>query len=428
VRTSQGSISLDRAWHYTHQLADLVERQASDRPETNATRQQRQALSRALGQAMGHLQSAADALQQLCSQERRLPGLLPPLHRAAPSDEGLASLRFHLTFRSLIFRHALRVAVATSAGIALFSLLNLPHGMWISLTSLLILQPNFGATLERALHRTGGTLAGAIMASILLAMLQSDIALYLTFTVLFFGTFLFFRRHYGVAVMFLTPLIILLLNLVTSAPWSDVGYRILNTLIGAALALVAGYLLWPSWERRRLPDQLASAIRANRDYACALLDTQASDALARSSLLELRRKAEIEANNALAAFRRMLAEPKAFRGKINETLTLVTSIQSLGRHLTALAVQLEDAQRLPELNALASVLDTALEEAAAAIQAGHLAKPFPALEESYSHIHAALTERRWPSADQQIMETHTMLVFLLDKIVSDVNGLYSAVS
>lgn len=416
VRTARGRVSLDHARHAMQELTALIESQQTDRSGANAAHQELQALFRALSQAMGCLQTAADASQQLFGRKRRLPGLFPPLNRAASSREVLTILRSHLTFRSLIFRHALRVAMATSAGTALFTLLKLPHGMWIPLTSLIILQPHFGATLERALHRTAGTLAGAIIASFLLMMLEGDIAMYLVFSVLFFGTFLFFRHHYGLAVMFLTPSIILLLNLVVSAPWDEVGYRILNTLIGAALALMAGYLLWPSWERERLPERLATAIRANRDYGCAVLKALATDAPPGSSLLELRRRAEIESGNAMAAVQRMLAEPKAYRIDIDKALPLAGYVQSLCRHLTAVAVQLEGVpQSPPRLSALAEILDSVLDEAAAAIQTGRPVRPLPAVEEINSPVSAA-----------PVNGTHTLLDSLLDKIFADVNGLYSA--
>ncbi len=40
----------------------------------------------------------------------------------------------------------------------------------------------------------------------------------------------------------------------------------LDTILGGALALLGGYMLWPSWERHRLPEQLARTIDAGQMY------------------------------------------------------------------------------------------------------------------------------------------------------------------
>ena len=42
--------------------------------------------------------------------------------------------------------------------------------------------------------------------------------------------------------------------------------RLLSTLTGGLLALLAAFLLWPKWEREQFPRIIAAALRTNRKY------------------------------------------------------------------------------------------------------------------------------------------------------------------
>src|SRR3954470_18928920 len=74
-------------------------------------------------------------------------------------------------FGPLSSGHALRVGLATAAGTAVAHL-QLAHGIWVPMATLIVLQPEFGGTLDRALQRTAGTVAGAALAGLMLATLS----------------------------------------------------------------------------------------------------------------------------------------------------------------------------------------------------------------------------------------------------------------
>jgi uncharacterized membrane protein YccC len=173
----------------------------------------------AFAQAMRHLDNAEEAIAALFGQRHRLPHLLrlPFAHRRPPGTV-IAALRAHLTPRSAIFRHAMRVAVIAAIGTAAIVRFRLPHGIWLPLTSLVILQPDYGGTLARALQRAGGTMAGAVVAGILLASVRGTAAYDAAIGVLLFATFFLIRRRYGLAITFLTPLIILLIGAGSADP------------------------------------------------------------------------------------------------------------------------------------------------------------------------------------------------------------------
>jgi uncharacterized membrane protein YccC len=274
-----------------------------------------------LAQAMRHLENAAEAIDLLLGREQRFSGiLLPSVTSKNPRGYVVTALGAKLSLRSAIFRHALRVALGAAVGAAIMIKFDLPHGIWLPMTTLVVLQPEFGGTLSRAVQRTVGTAAGAVIAGLLLGGLH--------------GT---------------------------------TEDRVMDRVAGAALGLIAGYLLWPQWERERLPAQFAKAIRANRDYMVQVFASLGSAELPSERIGEFRRQAEMASGNAEAGFQRMLSEPRIHRGRIARAFALVIYIQRLERHLIALATHLSGIL-LPEveLRALLGLLETAQEDIAEA--------------------------------------------------------------
>lgn len=372
---------------------------------------------------MRHLQFSRNALARVVGTASEHRGWLPPLHGPAFPNFSVGLLRANLTLDSLILRHALRVAFATAGGTALFLFARVPHGIWIPLTTLIILQPHLGATLTRAFERTAGTLLGAAVAGGLLLLLHDTPGIDAAILVCFFFTLIFFRRRYWVAVMFLTPLIILLLSLLTHAPWLEITERIADTLIGALIALVAGYLLWPSWEARRLPEQLADAVQADHDYLMALLGSLATGNEPEHPLPVLRGRAELAAANTEAALERMLSEPRRVRAQVSRTVALVTHLQRLTRHLTRLAIYLESKPvAAPAFARLGTALDVEMKQILQAARSGAAVPDSDELEQAYQTAHGELEQLRprMPHVDWGTVEA------LLSQIIGDVHSLQAA--
>src|SRR6185312_6240661 len=96
---------------------------------------------RAWAQAIRNLENAEEALRLLFGERRRLFDLLRlALEHRQPRGAVLAALRPHLSPRSAVFRHAFRVATVTAADTGIVAAYRLPHGIWLPLTSLVILQ------------------------------------------------------------------------------------------------------------------------------------------------------------------------------------------------------------------------------------------------------------------------------------------------
>ncbi|MGH8162436.1 MAG: FUSC family protein, partial [Gammaproteobacteria bacterium] len=129
--------------------------------------------------------------------------------------EAVATLGAQLGFRSIIFRHALRVAVAAGFGLWVSGVFDVTHRLWLPMTTLIVLQPEFGATWRRLWQRIGGTLAGVLIAGGLHFLVHGNAAEIAVIAIFTFGTFFFIRGHYGVGVVMLTPMVLLLLGVLT---------------------------------------------------------------------------------------------------------------------------------------------------------------------------------------------------------------------
>ncbi|WP_118950414.1 FUSC family protein [Taibaiella helva] len=241
------------------------------------------------------------------------------------------NLRQLFNLDSITTRYAIRIGIAAFLGtligfllsegsaFALFlhDTLDLPlvqlrhHGYWIAFTAIIVSQPYFGATLKKGIERSAGTIAGIIVGS---GFLLLPFPLLSRFILVFFSSIFliyFLRRQYSVAAFFIT---LMLVGLLAIDPGFDAGLmktRILCTLIGSALAIGAGFLLLPSWDKDHLPRYLAQAITANFDYFQGTFYRSEE----RMPWTRLKRMAESRNSNAFDSFTRFMQEPGMRRKK-----------------------------------------------------------------------------------------------------------------
>jgi uncharacterized membrane protein YccC len=140
------------------------------------------------------------------------------------------------------------------------------------MTVVIVLKPNFGGTLQRAVQRITGTVLGALVAAVLLLVLTNPWLLVAALAVLAFATFALRNRNYTLFSLALTAMIMLMLDIAHPISVTDSFLRILYTIIGSFLALLSGYLLFPMWESRRLPLHIAEALRAEAVFLRVLRD------------------------------------------------------------------------------------------------------------------------------------------------------------
>ncbi|HGS7149545.1 TPA: YccS family putative transporter [Klebsiella variicola subsp. variicola] len=180
-------------------------------------------------------------------------------------------LRRNMSPESALFRHAVRMSLVLCAGYAFIQFTGLQHGYWILLTSLFVCQPNYNATRHRLALRIIGTLVGvAIGLPVLLLVpsIEGQLVLIVLSGVLFFA---FRNVQYAHATMFITLLVLLCFNLLGEG-FEVALPRIIDTLIGCAIAWAAVSFIWPDWKFRNLPRVLDRAMNANCRYLDAILE------------------------------------------------------------------------------------------------------------------------------------------------------------
>jgi uncharacterized membrane protein YccC len=387
--------------------------------ETAGTASQQELV--AWSHALSILDVTDEALRGLFGVKRRLPDLVRlPLVHHLPRGAVLAALRTHSTPRSAVFRHAMRVALVTAADAALLVYLRLPHGIWLPLTSLTILQPEYGSTVTRALQRTLGTIGGAVIAGVLLATVHGTAAYDVALALLLFATFLVIRRNYGYGITFLTPIIILLISHGSLDPWVDLAERVAYTLAGAVLALAAAHLLWPQWERDQLRDRLQRALQALQRYLDQVLQHLSAGPSDPEALAALRRQAELTLANCEAGFQRLRAEPADRSQLLGVAFALLVYLRRLCRHTIALSLQPEGAALPAEpLSRLRQLITAGLSDLGAAVGAGRTPAAAAGIESQLAQLLSELD-----SGDRGDANCASGL---LGRIVSDVSGLLGAV-
>ena len=274
-----------------------------------------------------------------------LDGAQPTTPPRAPEAEEpreprslLAPLRSVLAHDSLVLRHALRVAAVTATAVLLAGLLHLPRGYWVTITAVLILQPYTGATTVKATQRVLGTVLGGILTAGLGALFH-DIRAILVLSFVFAAVSVaLLPLNYAAFSIFLTPTFVLLAE-ASAGDWHLATIRVVNTMLGGALALLGARLLWPAPEWDRLPTHLAAALRANREYLRTVVRIfpDRSDTAGRE-LRERRRDAALAAINAEESFQRALGECGGRAESLAPVMTLLTYVRRFTVSIAALAV------------------------------------------------------------------------------------------
>ncbi|MET0287384.1 MAG: FUSC family protein [Polyangiales bacterium] len=242
--------------------------------------------------------------------------------------------RDQLTLDSAIFRHALRMAISTAIAVRAMHWLEVEHGYWATLTCLVIMQPHGSATWTKALQRVGGTVLGAGVAmGVANFVHEGPLLIACVFVFVALGMALL-PINYGAHAVFLTPAFVLLAE--TQAGNLDLAVpRVINTLIGAFIALLGSRLLFPISERDQFRPLIASAIGKLRGLlAVAAMPMPRAQGALRQARTEL----GLALLNAEASYQRLLTESSILPDESEALLTLLLYTHRLSSGFIALAL------------------------------------------------------------------------------------------
>ncbi len=257
-----------------------------------------------------------------------------------PQNYRIGTLLENLSFSSTTFRHSLRLSITILIGFIIGKLLPFQNGYWILLTIVVIMRPGYGLTKQRSFERIYGTLLGGAIAFGVMYFTQNHYVLGILSVVAMILGYAYSQTNYKVGATFVTVYVIFIYGMLTPNVLEVIQYRVIDTVLGAALAFLANYFLWPSWEFLNLNKYLEKSIAANRDYVKEITVYYNKKGEVTTAYKLARKQAFIEIGNLMASFQRMKQEPKSKQKNMAEVYklvvlnhTLLSSAASLGTYV-----------------------------------------------------------------------------------------------
>jgi len=333
------------------------------------------------------LRAVARTLAELIEPAADGKGCVAPI-RVAPMTRApaairstFATLRANMTLDKEAGRHALRLALVAALAEVLVQAAGLYQGRWATLTVFIVLKPDYTSTVTRGPQRALGTALGAMLgaaaADLSHAHLGGSIAAAGVFIA---AAYVVFGATYTLFSVFLTAFVVALLALLGLPAIPTAEARILETLLGAALAL-AGYLAWPTWAASTARETLARLIEAHLDYVKALLAELANAATADAGVLRgLQAAARAARSDAEALAARLADEPH--RGPLTPQFARLmnAAVARLAHAELALhALILSPERPVIATGNLSVALSSALARFASALRTMHPPEAIPAL-------------------------------------------------
>jgi uncharacterized membrane protein YccC len=252
--------------------------------------------------------------------------------------------------------YTIRLMLCTGVAALLSEVLPLQRSYWLVLTVGIILKPDFGSVFARAVQRAIGTVVGAVLGAVILVTVPYGPWLLLPFGVLAALVPFARARNFGLVATFLTPLVVLLIDLLDPVGWRLAEARLIDTVLASVVVLLVGYAPWPSAWQVHLPGKFAEAVRAVADYADEALATGSEDmgaehtarpapGTARAGELpewpsRLRRTAGRALSNVRLEFQRTLSEPTPVSRRASAWWPAVVGLEEVMDAVTATAVAL----------------------------------------------------------------------------------------
>jgi len=351
-------------------------------------------------------------------------------------------LRDNFTFNSAYFRHGIRLAVATSAGVAVATWEAIPHGFWISLTVLLVLQPDFGSTYRRFFHRILGTILGALLTPFLTVAIAQTYILEAIAVVSVSVAFSLLRFNYGLAVFFITVYAVLLEQLRSPESVGAATVRVAATLLGSGLAFAAAFFLFRDREERRFLAAVATAIAASRHYFQTVMNSYFGDQeIDPDEIARCRHQNRLAQFNAQVSLQKLLDDPQTSQNQIEMGVILMLNLTRFSRAIGVLIDHLNHftgTDPHPELETFTNRVDFALEQLEIAIKTKNIPPPLPDLQtplrDFQTHLETLQTTRleeftarqdRTPT--RQVLMDYSIVSLEIEEMADYLQGMFRAI-
>lgn len=273
-------------------------------------------------------------LKELKGRHKDLEKFLTPVYYP------FSTLNENLSFSSTIFRHSLRLTFAIAVAFIIGAVFPLQNVYWILLTTTVIMRPGYGLTKQRSYKRIAGTALGAAIAFTVLLVTNNPVIIASLAIICVLLAYTYTVTHYLTGATFVTIYVIFLYSMLNPNIMSVIQYRVVDTVLGAALAFTASYFFWPTWEYKSVPLFIKKAIEANRVYLneISILYNKKDGQTLNYKLA--RKSAFIEIGNLMSSYQRLTQDPKSKQKQQQQVYklavlnhTLLSSLASLGTYI-----------------------------------------------------------------------------------------------
>jgi YccS/YhfK family integral membrane protein len=295
----------------------------------------------------GLLRSLGDLVDNLAALEHELTKANQPDALVGERDNSLfddsprslkdawVRIREQLTPTSSVFRHALRLTLALSAGYGVKYAIHPALGYWILLTTLFVCQPNYASTRRRLWERISGTVLGLIAGWALITLFPDPHIQSLIAVAAGVSFFIYRMNRYVLATGAITLMVVCCFNQVVDG-YAIIWPRLTDTLLGSLISGLAVFYILPDWQGRQLHKVVAGTLSGASGYLRELMrqyDDGKSDDLA----YRMARRNAHAADAALSVtLSNMQQEPERFRKDAESCLRNLVASHTLLGYLSAL--------------------------------------------------------------------------------------------
>ncbi|MFB7332341.1 FUSC family protein [Streptomyces adustus] len=241
------------------------------------------------------------------------------------------------------WRYGLRLALCIGLAQVLVSTIPVPRSYWVALTITFVLKPDFGSVFSRALLRALGTLAGLVLAAAVLTQVPRGWWDVPTMMLLAPLIPILTPRGYGYQTAAITPVMLLLSDILNHLGTALLLPRLVDSLAGCAIALVAGYLLWPESWHTRVGDRLADAVADTARYVESAFGADTAPAVR----ARMRRRLYRDLSDIRTEFQRALTEPPPVGRHATAWWPLVVAVERIVDATTAARVRVKHGAAPP---------------------------------------------------------------------------------
>jgi uncharacterized membrane protein YccC len=191
------------------------------------------------------------------------------------------------------------------------------------LTIIVIMRPSYGLTKARSKDRIIGTLIGGAFATGMVFLIEDPYVYGAMAVVSLVIAFSMVQRNYKASATFITLSVVFIYAIIRPDILTVIQYRILDTLIGAALSFVAILWLWPAWGFTEIRQHIEKSVKANREFLTQITRYYQRKGAVPTAYKVSRKEAFLETSNLSSAFQRMAQEPRSKQKNLDKIYELV---------------------------------------------------------------------------------------------------------